>query len=684
MGRDEDKLIRQLSLLSFLLSRSRPIAPREIQDSVEGYFGMSDETFNRRFYGDREDLKKIGIDVQTVGGGEPGEVQAYYLPEEGYYLPGLMLSQDELRALALALMVLEGKFAYARPLRLALTAIAQGQPDAFLGELDRLPVALAPDEDAQKAGKQLARLQDAVSRGKTVGFQYPSSSADEIEERILDPYSLFLIQGRWYAVGFDHSRQGIRTFRVARIRGPVRFGTEKPRDFSVPPNYDPNEYRARPPWLIGTPKGTAVVQVDEDVAWWVSRLQPHVEVLGIDPSGRTRVSIPYADEAVLLAWVVGLGACCELVEPPEMRARLFQRLSEVCSVHRGPAPEATLPRPAESVTRGGRTPAGAGRGPIAAERLARAIALLQHLVDPKIPSWISWKELEKDLALSRKEIEEDISLLNLVNFGGGTYAVYAEADEQGVTVTRDLMADAFTQPARLSPVMARALLLALDLLGDAVALTSMESLASVKEKMARLTGGLESQAPVIVDDVRPVDHGVMETLHQALREQLLVEIEYFTPMRGALTTRLVEPYLLFRSRDGWYLEAYCLAAEAQRTFRLDLVRGARITAEHFSARTGVDLTLRRAGMPFVAAPGTSWAQARFRPRWRGYLDDQGLDAQPTETGDLRVRVPYLDERWMVREVLRFLGDAELEQPGALRKAVADAACSLAETYRSAL
>jgi hypothetical protein len=38
MGRDQDKLIRQLSLLSFLLSRPRPFSVREIRDSVEGYW----------------------------------------------------------------------------------------------------------------------------------------------------------------------------------------------------------------------------------------------------------------------------------------------------------------------------------------------------------------------------------------------------------------------------------------------------------------------------------------------------------------------------------------------------------------------------------------------------------------------------------------------------------------------
>ena len=82
MSRDEDKLIRQLSLLSFLLSRPRSFTAREIQESVEGYADMTDDTFARRFHGDRADLAKIGIEVRVLGSAETAETdeaQLYFL-----------------------------------------------------------------------------------------------------------------------------------------------------------------------------------------------------------------------------------------------------------------------------------------------------------------------------------------------------------------------------------------------------------------------------------------------------------------------------------------------------------------------------------------------------------------------------------------------------------------------------
>ena len=49
-------------------------------------------------------------------------------------------------------------------------------------------------------------------------------------------------------------------------------------------------------------------------------------------------------------------------------------------------------------------------------------------------------------------------------------------------------------------------------------------------------------------------------------------------------------------------------------------------------------------------------------------------------GDLRVRIPYLGDRWLVREVLRYGGKAVLEEPEPLRAEVAGAARGLIRLY----
>lgn len=697
MSRDEDKLVRQLSLLSFLLSRPRPFTAREVQESVEGYAGMGDETFTRRFYADRADLAKAGIEIRVTDGPEsfgPAETQSFVLAEEDFRLPHVDFTPAELQALTLALAALDGRFAYARPLRLALTAISHGQKDRLHDELDQLPIALAPDEDARQAGRQLAHLEDAAVKGRTVRFLYPSAQGSAAHaERTVDPYGLFLIQGHWYVVGRDHTRDAIRTFRITRIKGQVRYLTEKSRDFSVPSDYDPALYRARPPWLIGPMRGTATVSVGDDLAWFVERLAPHVRAIEGGDAGCSLFAVPYADEHVLLSWVAGLGRCGEVVAPAGLRDTLLCRLREVSRRHSGgpEAVEAAAPpsgpedpvgaRPRKGEAGPAAGPASAGRSePIAPERLARSIALLHYLLDVRTPELVAWEAVERDLGLTRKEIEEDLALINIVNFGGGTYALYAEAREDGIHVQPDVMAETFAKPARLSPLMARALLLALDLVGEGLSVPGLESLASVRSKVQALVGPGSTASPVVLDDLSPADPALLETLNRGIRDRKVVELEYFTASRRELTERQVEPYLLFRNPDGWYLEAYCLATGGQRTFKLERVRSAHLTEDGFRPRPEVDLAPRRGGRAFLAGEVAAKAGVRFHSRWRRHLEEQGLEVAALANGEVRARIPYADEGWLAQEIIRYLGEAELEYPLAVRERVREAAVALAARY----
>src|ERR1700738_271781 len=100
MAKDTEKLIRQLSLISYLMAERRPVTANEIRSDVEGYSVMNEDAFARRFYADRSELEALGIS----------------------------LADEELAALHTALQLLDGEFAYAEPLRLALQQISWGRP----------------------------------------------------------------------------------------------------------------------------------------------------------------------------------------------------------------------------------------------------------------------------------------------------------------------------------------------------------------------------------------------------------------------------------------------------------------------------------------------------------------------------------------------------------------------------
>src|SRR3989440_1763855 len=196
------------------MAERRPLTARDVQVNVEGYSEMSDEAFARRFYSDRAELHALGVPLHSQRDEFTGE-ELYTLRSEQYFLPKLELEDDELAALQTAFYLLEGKFAYAEPLRLALQNLTLGRPgfaEAQTQTAERVEV-LDPDYSPEMAGK-LAKLEGPISKQRTVKFEYFSISSDKTKERTLNPYALFDDSGSWDVVGRDLDADQERTFRV--------------------------------------------------------------------------------------------------------------------------------------------------------------------------------------------------------------------------------------------------------------------------------------------------------------------------------------------------------------------------------------------------------------------------------------------------------------------------------------
>src|SRR5438552_13016600 len=154
------------------MAERRAVTSREIKSSVEGYQEMSDEAFARRFYSDRAELVALGVPLNSQRDEFTGE-ELYTLRSERYFLPALELTDEELAALQTCLYLLEGKFAYAEPLRLALQNLALGRPgfdDAPTETAERVEVH-DPDYSAEMPGR-LSKLEGAISKQRTIQFTY--------------------------------------------------------------------------------------------------------------------------------------------------------------------------------------------------------------------------------------------------------------------------------------------------------------------------------------------------------------------------------------------------------------------------------------------------------------------------------------------------------------------------------
>src|SRR3954470_19010070 len=311
------------------MAERRPVTARDIKGQVEGYQEMSDEAFARRFYSDRAELLALGVPLHSQRDEFTGE-ELYNLRSERYFLPELRLDDEEIAALTTAVFLLDGQFAYAEPLRLALQNLALGRPgfvDAS-GTQERVEVR-DPDYTPEMQGR-LAKLENAISKQRTVKFRYWSIYKDEEEERTLNPYALMPENGSWYVIGRDLERDDIRTFRVSRIRSDIRFATRRERDFRLPEEFDIEAYRGRAKWQFGDIAGEARIDVAPDTAWWVERVYGR----------RDRVEdgvfvTAYSSLPLLAEWILKQEGRAVPVAPKELKQLVADGLAAAKAAHEG-------------------------------------------------------------------------------------------------------------------------------------------------------------------------------------------------------------------------------------------------------------------------------------------------------------------------------------------------------------
>src|SRR5215212_8756093 len=344
MAKDTEKLIRQLSLISFLMAERRPITALEIKQEVEGYSGMNDDAFARRFYADRAELESLGIELKVDKPAEGYyEAENYSLPPENFYLPAIKFADEELGALRMALTLLDGQFAYAEPLRLALQQLSWGRPSPLNAPEERtVALAVTAAAGGRELSQRLSKIETAIFRRKTIVFDYYTIGRDAQEPRKVDPYHLLFRGGQFYLIGHSHERGAERVFRISRIRGKVGYSSKAEHDFSRPEDFDPRIYATRTDWQLGDTVGTARVWISDRIDWLALRHFGHAGDVQ-EADGGVIFETEYANSRQMVSWVLGLGEQARIEGPEELMAEARERLDLVTERHADKPPDLAKP-----------------------------------------------------------------------------------------------------------------------------------------------------------------------------------------------------------------------------------------------------------------------------------------------------------------------------------------------------
>ncbi len=680
MAKDTEKLIRQLSLISFLMAKRRPVTALEIKRDVEGYSEMNDDAFARRFYADRAELEALGIELRVERATDGFyEAENYSLPPENFYLPSVHFTDRELAALTTALKMLDGRFAYAEPLRLALQQLTWGRPSPLSSpEESSIHMAVGPDVYGRELSQRLSKIENAIFRRKTVIFEYFTIGRDATEKRRVDPYHLLYRGSQFYVIGSAHERDGqLRMFRLSRIRGKISYASKAEHDFPPPEDFNPREYATLAEWQFGEQRRKASIWVSDRIAWLVER---HFADAGNIRPPKRGEAVPgkgvifeteYCQSGQLLAWVLGLGPRARVLEPAALAREATDRLSRVATSHRGEF--AVAPKAGRRRSSAGGTGGDANDASIRPERFARLVTLAGILIGAAhTSSRLTRTRLMVDLNVSEEELQEDIDVLNVVNFGGGSYVLFAQVDGDDVKVDTEPYSDNFARPARLLPLEAKALVAAIDVLGEYF---PDDSLLSARAKVVRALGEDPAEVGLHIAGARADDSEIAGQLSRAAADRRVVQIEHYKEDQDEFSERTIEPYSLMNGREGWYVHTYDLTKHAPRDFRLDRIRSVNATNELFEPREGMEPELdgwASTGVVSTATVARIWIDPE-RARW--VREEHDVTSEQRD-GSIIIELPYGGTGWLVTEIFKFAGDAVVLEPAEARAEVQRAARAL--------
>ena len=195
------KAERLLNLVIALVNSPRYRTAQWIREKVAGYSDApTDEAFFRTFERDKQELRELGIPVQTPPAGEDG----YRIPPVDFALPAMSFTPAEAAALALAGRLWEttalataGSGALRKIRATRSQRAPAGEPGAASRDADDPEAAAChpaatPGADRDPA---FAPLYAAVRARRAVTFDYRKDPTEPVEPRRLQPWGLVSFRG---------------------------------------------------------------------------------------------------------------------------------------------------------------------------------------------------------------------------------------------------------------------------------------------------------------------------------------------------------------------------------------------------------------------------------------------------------------------------------------------------------
>jgi len=306
-----DALERLTNLLALLLETREPLTLERIAHELTDQYPNGEAARRGAFERDKSVLRELGITIEqeVLGGNQAGRT-AYRIDRRRYELADLDLTDDERRALQLAVAAAHSDDSWGQD---GLWKLGVGSEQPSLAVAARVPTF-----------DVLPPLQEAVTLRAVAEFRYRDVA------RVVNPYGLLLRDGRWYLICHDHAYNDQRTYRVDRIDGGVTVG--EAGSFERPTGFDIRQAFPADPRLMGDPDSeisVAQVRIDASRGWHAAGDLGLTGFGTPNPDGSMTVEVPCINRLAFHTWLLGFGEHAVVEGPAEIRAEAIEWLSEI-------------------------------------------------------------------------------------------------------------------------------------------------------------------------------------------------------------------------------------------------------------------------------------------------------------------------------------------------------------------
>ena len=312
-----DKTARLLRVVHILQAHGEQgISPRDIAKQT----GMAVRTVYR-------DLDAIQAELSVPVWSDEGR----WGVDASAFLPPMRLTTQEAMAVVLSARLMT-RYAdkYDPNLASAFQKLEAGLPDSLREHVERAVAVLSDRTVDADFNRRLADLTRAWAERRIVEFRYAPATYDgvgrEPRPARVRPYLLqpSLQTHALYLMGLDETRGAMRTFKVERI-GDLRVTPER----FEPPDATELEGVLRRAWdIIGDqPEVSVVLRFAPSVAARVQEATWHpTQQVAEERDGSLRWTARVAGTIEVRLWVLSWGDEVEVLEPPELREDVRERL----------------------------------------------------------------------------------------------------------------------------------------------------------------------------------------------------------------------------------------------------------------------------------------------------------------------------------------------------------------------